>query len=259
MTRTLPALKLERSPLVFVLAQLRFSAVLQLERFVPEIQERVRHKGFPLFAQLQSRGVRIGPKTEFFSNTRYAFMNKDQSAAVILAPDFVVLETNKYDVFERFVGEFENVLSIIGDVAKPAVAERLGLRYVDLMRGDYTKNVVPGLAGLPLAPLGVKSVQARLEFVGSAPQGNFIIRLHQVEGRFLPPDLDPIPLRYTDLEVPPGEVVSLLDLDSFDLEQRDFEPRALVTKMWQLHDFTDRAFRSCVTTDALKAWGARAL
>ena len=41
--RTEPALKLERSPLILVLSQIRFSPVLKMADFVPDIQEKMRH------------------------------------------------------------------------------------------------------------------------------------------------------------------------------------------------------------------------
>ena len=48
MPRQNPPLKLRYSPLVMVLAQVRFSPVLKMADYVPAIQEKLRREGYQL-------------------------------------------------------------------------------------------------------------------------------------------------------------------------------------------------------------------
>ena len=53
MKRTHPPLRLPGSPLIYVVAQVNISAVVAIERYVPEIQERLRKSGFPGYTNVQ--------------------------------------------------------------------------------------------------------------------------------------------------------------------------------------------------------------
>ena len=48
MQRQCRYIPLSRQPLVLVLGQVRFSAIRQMGRYIPEIQEEFRQKGFPI-------------------------------------------------------------------------------------------------------------------------------------------------------------------------------------------------------------------
>ena len=55
MSRKLPALKLKKSPLVFVLAQVRFSQVPSIEEKIVKLQESFLQKGYLRFEKKSSR------------------------------------------------------------------------------------------------------------------------------------------------------------------------------------------------------------
>ena len=65
MPRKEPALKLERSPLVFVLSQVRFPAVLKIEDHVPDIQEALRKLGFPRYSKEDIQRFSFGCNLHF--------------------------------------------------------------------------------------------------------------------------------------------------------------------------------------------------
>ena len=99
-----PALKLKKSPLVFVLSQVRFSPILKMENYVPDIQEDLRKQGFPRYKKEDIQQVSFGgPDIRAERDNRWVFSSRDQTEAIVLAPTFVVYETTNYDVFETFV------------------------------------------------------------------------------------------------------------------------------------------------------------
>ncbi|MBN1959717.1 MAG: TIGR04255 family protein [Deltaproteobacteria bacterium] len=265
MNRTLPPLKLEKSPLVLALAQIRFSAVLKMEKFIPDLQEILRHKGFPKFFETQSQEFQQGPqKIELIPTPRWGFADKTLQHVVLIAPNFITLQTNNYDVFEKFVDTLQIIFRAVNEVVAPALVERIGLRYIDLIRPQaeepltkYLSEGLHGLHGLNAAKLEVQSLQHRFETIGKTDNGILVIRLSQnKEAKFLPPELDPVGLKF-DLDISRNELVTLLDIDHFSITQLDMDEQVVVDTMWNLHDHCDRVFREAVTPYALQKWGSK--
>ena len=128
MPRSIPALKLKTNPLVCVLGQVRISPVLQMEEFIPAIQEQLRRTDYPKFNREETEELILGPGTQpkVRSSTRWIFLNKENTAAVVLAQNFIALQVSQYTSFEIFLGALKAVLKIIGKVADISLTERLG-------------------------------------------------------------------------------------------------------------------------------------
>jgi uncharacterized protein (TIGR04255 family) len=261
MVRDFPALHLKKSPLVYVLAQVLISPVLRMEDFVPDIQERLRQRGYVRFSKVQSQQLALSPEPSIQSFSRWIFSNRENTEAIVLSQDFITLETTQYDRFETFVASLEIALRMIGDIVKPALAERLGLRYVDLINPkeneSFDNYLEQGVLGLSTEQLGVDNLSATYETTGSTPAGQLVLRLTQATNKsFLPPDLSSSRLNFTNFPQP-DKSFALLDIDNYSTQQFDFAPSSLVAHMWQLHRYADRAFRSCVTDQARQLWQAQ--
>jgi len=262
MKRSLPPLRLRYSPLVYVIGQVRISPVVAIEKYIPEIQEQLRHKGFPRFVkgQMQEISFEIDAAPKLHIVTRYEFQNKEGTSGITLATDFISLHTSKYEVYEKFEVTFGTALAIIHQVVNLNLLERVGLRYIDLIRlnagekfSDYLQS---GLLGLEEEMLGVQKSLSRFELVGVTDVGKLVVRYTQSDnGTFLPPDLMPSPLKH-DIQILPGETVAFLDLDHFADESQDFEIGSVLETLRRLHGNLDRTFRSAVTNVALQKWGS---
>lgn len=244
-----------------VLAQVRFSPVLKMRDFVPEIQEGLRKRGFPGYEKRLTHEISFNSgQLEVENFDRWHFSSRDSRLAISLTQSFVLLASSRYDRFDDFINELERALEIVVSVSSPEISDRLGLRYIDLIRagteGRIDDYLQPGLRGLSSEDLGVESALVATAMRGQTALGALTVRLMQFDdGRFLPLDLseDEIPL---DLVGPPaGELVTVLDIDHASERNRPFEPAAITRDFWSLHDGTDRAFRAVVTPRALKIWG----
>lgn len=241
-----------------VLAQVRFAPMLKMADYVPGIQEELRRNGYPRFRALKTQEVVLGPQPEFRESERWLFANKEKTEVVVLAQDFVVLETSRYTVFEDFAQHLETVLKTIGTVTDASLVHRLGLRFVDLILPNEDENLDEYLQrklhGLQPGDLAMDKVLNQFESRGDTEVGHLIVRLHQnVAGEFLPPDLKPTELAFGPAPNQ-GDVVTLLDIDHFSLEDRDYDVPELIDVMWNLHEFTGKAFESSVTEKALERW-----
>lgn len=257
MKRPLPALQLSRNPLTAVLAQVVISPILKMEEFVPSIQEDLRRNGFPGFRREDTQEIQLGPTPLVRVGSRWIFTDKDNHSAAILTPSALVMQTASYESFDKFTEVSAKVFEIIGKHTDVLIAQRLGLRYVNLIRPSKGKTVndylKPGLHGLDDQKLTTKKLASRFEFLGETEVGRLLIRLfHSDNGAILPPDLDGLNMEYQ--KVPAGERLAILDLDHFSIKQRDYKVASLIEDFWKLHESTDRAFRESVTATALAEW-----
>ena len=256
-----PPLKLERSPLVFVLTQVRFPALLSMEEHVAVIQAGLRGQGYTRFSEERIQQVAFGGgdvKTSF--NTRWAYPNRARTEAVILAPSFIVYETSDYDVFDTFVDRFSAVVEVVADATKIDFAEQVGLRYVDLIRpaggraaSDFLRERVRGLS---TEDLGAKVTGYQFMTQAQTDCGDLYVRSFEKSGSgFMPPDLVSTHLEFKpDTEELANETYRVLDIDHIAKSEIEFASAHLVARLWSLHDTSSKAFRAAVTEDAVDFW-----
>ncbi|HEY9780756.1 MAG TPA: TIGR04255 family protein [Leptolyngbyaceae cyanobacterium] len=260
MKRTSPALYLKSSPLVYVLAQVVISPILSMPDYIPAIQEKLRHKGYIKYKHAPTQEIILGPQIQLSALNRWFFTDRDEQKAVIISPQFIVIETTNYETFDTFMQSFKEVLLIFKEITNASLAERIGLRYVDVIRpkegqalSDYLQ---PGLLGIPAEQFGGSKSLYRLEANAITPAGALVLRLFQSDnGSYLPPDISLESVK-PKLQIEQGETVTVLDIDHFSLQEHDFVTDDLVESMWQLHNYTDRAFKAAVTSKALQIWEA---
>lgn len=259
--RTLPPLRLSRSPLVYVVLQVRTAAVVSLERYIPEIQESLRRSGFPKFIKGKIHEIKFEADTEPKSNTfdRFEFQSRNGRTGIVLSANAVALHTNDYQHFDEFLVTFEKALQLINPVLSIEFAERVGLRYVDLVRladgEEFHQYMTGNILGPDASAFGVARSFSRFEMIGRSEVGTLAFRHWQMSnGNFLPPDLLPSTLSHSTV-LKPEEVVSLLDFDHYAERQLDFDIDQIKRLLWQLHDNLDRGFREVVTEFARDKWG----
>lgn len=252
--------RLERSPLIYVLVQVRFPPLLKMEELVPQIQERLRKSGYPRHEAEKVQHVALNPDGELKSGAmmRWVFRNRKESSAVILAKDFFVFETNDYGVYDEFTERLAPIVEILADVLDVEFCTRIGLRYVDLIR-ELDGNgpdwfVSSGLKGLTRDAIGTGDVQNQCVATAKTNEGEIRIRSVQARGPvFLPPDLESDHLRFTETPKE-GEPVRILDIDHFSNSEFDFRSDAIIERMTQLKQTISKTFKASVTPEALDIW-----
>ncbi len=263
MKRTNPPLRLPRSPLIYVVAQVNISAVVAIDRYVPEIQEKLRRNGFPGFSSTQIPELVFevpGAKPSLIPHSRFEFQDRDERTGISLSPRSIAIHTNQYETFDQFHGAFAVALETINAVAELQLRERIGLRYVDLIELEAGENLsdylAPQLLGYDAASVGVTESSFDFKFEGKSPHGGIIARhyLPQIANT-LPPDLIGVSLNYGYRDAAPPGRASLLDFDHATIEKRDFAVGEILETLETLHDGLDILFRNSVTQHALEQWG----
>lgn len=264
--------KLANAPLVHVLAQVRYAPVLTISKSIPTIQEKLKGIGFPRFekGEVQSVVIKHDSPPQVDRSERWDFLSRDKTLGVVLTPNFVLLQTTAYDTFNMFAETLLKVFEVIGSEVQIDIVERLGIRYVDVVRlqedESFSNYLKPGLVGFPFSEVNDESfhnaVIATVQSVAVAniPQSNSTlnVKCSQVgDGTFLPPDIGQSGLRY-EMSLTPKEVVIILDFDHFKMVDDDFAPQPLVAEFDRLHQIANMAFRAALKPFAYEKWGGRA-
>jgi uncharacterized protein (TIGR04255 family) len=257
--RSSPALS--RAPLLLVLAQVRFSTVLKMQEFLPEIQEQLRNNGFPKFrvARTETEMHVFGAEQpQRSAETHWEFVSKDERMMVALGTASISLSTTAYPTFGPFTEILTNVLDTVKQVANISLRERIGLRFINVIvpspgkvLSDYMKD---GLLGISLEKLGVKTPSSFTAMFANSAWGTFILRSNcQPKGSVLPPDLIPVRLQ-TDKPMACEQEFCSLDFDHFNEGTKDFDTSQTMKEFSELHDLIDQTFQEAVKPAALEEW-----
>jgi uncharacterized protein (TIGR04255 family) len=256
--RSQPVLKLARSPLVFVLVQVKFPAMLKMGRHIADIQEALVDKGLTKYIQEQIQQVVFGPHIKTEQDKRWLFASRDGTKSAMLTKDFLVYQTTRYEVFETFLETFVGILDTIKTHVRIDYAEQIGLRYIDLVLPTETspaRNFVrESLRGLSTDDLDVSKTRHQCAIQAKTQQGDLFIKSFENCGKkFMPPDLDVTHLKF-DVEPAENELFRILDFDHIFRGEVDFDSDTLKEKLWALHDQLSRAFIAAVTEEAVAHW-----
>ncbi len=127
------------SPLIEVICQLRFPAILSIGSTDPaQFQEAVR-ADFPRYlARQEQQPLKITnpnspqPQVERSAPvTNHNFISTDGLWKINLTKDFVALSTLRYTSWEEFAQKLDRILALFIQIYRPAFFERIGLRYVN--------------------------------------------------------------------------------------------------------------------------------
>lgn len=128
---------LARPPLLRVLTQVRFPVIASIENqdFIAPFQEMIR-KDFPEVQIDKGAGLVVGSSgLSVQPQTTWRFSTFDKKSVVSLNSGFVSLEVAEYRGKDYFLKLLAPVLETVETVFKPARAERIGLRYVNRLKG----------------------------------------------------------------------------------------------------------------------------
>jgi len=257
--------KLAKAPLVHVITQVRFATVLSIGQSIAQIQERLKEMGFVRYqkSQIQNISYVPGSPPKVEAQERWDFTDRDRQTGIVLTQDFVALHTSKYETFDVFGELFGRAVQVVSTEAPVELAERMGIRYVDLIRPGKEESLEdylrPGLLGFPFSELENEQIgdwALRSEAIVQTTQGTLIVRCTSASNdQFLPPDLMPPVLAYNIPRLEPDERAAILDTDHFAVVDKDFKAEALLEQLDLLHQTASKVFRAAVTEYALKKWG----
>lgn len=246
---------LRDAPLVRVIAQLRFPAILAIEQrdFVAPFQEVIRRR-YSVLRQEQTQEIVLGPGGVATAKPQVAWRFSDAEGhwRVSLTPEFLALETTKYKSRADFVDRLKSLAEALEKHVEPSQLDRLGVRYIDRITGDAVDDIaklvrdeVRGITGTIAA---THAVHALSESMFELPDARVLARW----GR-LPPGATVDPAAIEPVE----EKSWILDLDMFSAAQMPFTVERVVAEVERYAERIYTIFRWAVTDDFLLRYGGK--
>ena len=243
---------LPRSPLVHVLAQIRFPPILAIRSpdSASGFQEQLR-ADYPILDREEARQVTFGPDgASQTTEVIWRLSDRDRSWRASLATGFVALETTRYTSRADFAAHLRKVLAAAEVAFAPQIATRIGVRYIDRVEGEalhaIRKLVRPEVLGLAATPLASRTTHSLAETLLRGEQG-------QLRARWglLPPQATVDPAAYPPVDRPTW----ILDLDMFQEAETLFAADELAATAERLAEQVYAVFRWAVTDEFLRHYG----
>lgn len=250
---------LERPPLERVIAQVRFGAILEVAEpeFIAPFQGRLR-KAYPKLRQEGVFRISIGgdargegeqPKRQ----TIWRFLDVDEGWRVSLAQDFLALETEAYVSRSDLIERMRFLLEALTEEIEPSLLERVGVRYIDRIKGpefgEITKLVEHRMLGVVGEPsFEAHGVHALSDAIFGLPEegGSVRARWGILPGRA---SIDPNAI------APCDEDSWILDLDAYAQYDQAFDPGEILQKLEAFARRSYSIFRWAVTDEFLRTYG----
>lgn len=253
--------QLPDAPLARVIAQARFAPILAIRNpdSAASFQEAIRGT-YPVLQEERTNHFVIGPlglPASPREEVIWRFGDREKPLwRVSLSVDFVAIETSAYASRADFLSRFEHVVQALEQSFKPAQCQRLGIRYIDRMKGEAITRIVdlirPKILGIALPneeqplSLGGAVLHLMTEAALAAEEGKITARWGSLPENAT---YDPNALELID------EPSWILDLDMFTTSPVTFESGVLASTAKAFAERIYAVFREMVTDEFLRFYG----
>lgn len=260
--------KMANAPVYYALAQAQFNPILAMGKYINEIQDRLRRKGYVLFETQQITQLELGkvpgqdePTVE--KATSWLIIKEDRTAGFILTPSSLTFHTTHYETRDQFVPELVHALKAVHEVVSLDHLTRLGLRYLDAVLPSVNEAVsqylVNGLYGIDFAAKKDYSLSEFAFQTESEPlitTGKLVVRVVQLASLLgYPPGLVPYGLvsmkRFTVNE---PIAHAIIDTDHYVEGHMSLDFGKVEEQLFSLHAKIKGAFEAIITDHARSAW-----
>lgn len=248
---------LENAPLLRVIGQIRFPLVESINdgKFIGPFQEDIKG-GFPVLRKDVLPALRLTPSGPIQDSpkTVWRFNDIGENWRLSLAPDFVALETVRYDSRSDFISRFREVYRAVLERIDIPIVDRIGLRYIDRIsvasREEILELTSPEVAGILSTPLADDAELSLQESVFDLRENGGKLR---AKWGMVPPNstVDPLAIE------PSAEQTWIMDLDAFSTSKQPFTEEQMATVLEKFAEKAYSVFRWAVTDEFLKRYGGK--
>lgn len=269
MTRSLGAWS--NAPLAYVLAEVRTELVSNIKDYQAKIGGLFRGE-YPVQRTMHvtrlvatENQLVIEPGND--AAMAWEFATPDNSIAIILRANGIVLHATTYIDSEDFLSRLQRVITLVSREVPSLYLNRLGLRYIDFILPekneapeDYVDKRLNPDMGLSDKTGGVAATTSLAIY--PVESGTLMFRYIRSPGKpELPPDLKTIslnpsgPMKWEPESEP--QITAVLDTDCvFTCSPVKLNPAAVRKQFDLMHRDASRAFRTAITDHARKVWGS---
>lgn len=249
--------QLENDQLAQVICQIRFSPVLRIRQddAVITFQEAIREK-YSRYGKQQGVHVLLTPigiQQQTGEDAQHRFEDTDGIFRVVLAPDFIALETTAYSDIDDFAGRISSLAAAVQEHYAPAEIQRVGLRFINELRFAGADPKTEMIDAIEPTLLGAAGAPQLVDVVYGSQQ---VLELHGEDRRMLvrhgyqPGGTTVDPTTMLAAGTPPAELnhpFYLLDIDVFAERNVRYSQEAVEIHVREFNDDIRSFF----------AWGVR--
>ncbi|WP_251848681.1 TIGR04255 family protein [Atlantibacter hermannii] len=262
--------RMSKAPVYYALIQARFTPVRAMKKYVDDIQDALRLKGYPLYEENTSTQFRFefknpgdAPVPALDTVQHWYMSNAQRTAGFVLSNDFITFQTMDYGTHEDFIQEFLLGLSQIFEYVSPALVTRLGMRYLDAVLPGEGENIeqylCDGLHGVQLGLQPIQSVNEQVFQTKVGPlieTGVLVARIHKMHGQLaFPPDMIPVGVELLErFRNTPVSRHGIIDTDHYVEGNMPPELAHISAQLHSLHGVIKESFNKMITQYALQRW-----
>lgn len=198
------------APLAFVVAELQFERIVDLERKLADVHGLLSET-YPLYEVTGLDTLTALPDATQMVRTSepaHDYRNLDNTTGVRITANNVQLHTVVYTDYSDFCAKWARVLEVVTQVLRPRIMARAGLRYVDLIVPDEadrspTDYLAPALANsaMEVEAVGQLEQQAVVLAYKDERVVSRVSLLNMIRvGMTLPPSFIPMPLTFSAIQ-----------------------------------------------------------
>lgn len=256
--------QLQNAPLLFVLAAVRFTPVLKLEKYINEFQDRIR-KEYPLVEvnNVESIEIRFDKgNVEPIRETRkvWNFLSADRTWGLVVEQHQILFHTRAYTRFADMAARIEYLLRHFKDTVDPSHYLNASIRYIDLIAPNEREKIsdflpeqmflrhIDGVAGQQTDSFSASSFKTEL--------GNLVVRCWLNSPQAFPTDLGPL-FAIMKYDVPrPASDFAVLDTDHVESQAQiaEFDCARVIHTLDELHKVSRKVFEGVPNPHAFDVW-----
>ncbi len=267
---------LSNGPLAVVLIQIKFSSIINIAKYIPDIQDQLRKKSYPLYDVLKGESIQTGPHGEINKSIieQWVFSSDDYTKNIIIDSEkitYQVFGCREY-AYDSFITEFLSIVESFDLIVDISSITRVGLRYINAIhevdKYSWKELLNNSLHGMSFPEdvawfdnsLLSYSTQRGVKLNEAGLISNFHLKINQdFRGIKYPPDIIKFPLGDSQFNED-KHLVTFLDLDHYILFNKKVVEKSKVFENVKsvfddLHDVIEKVFFSSLITDkALEIW-----
>lgn len=257
--------RLARPPIVYAICQIRFPTVGTIDEdragaIHGSLREEYPHRLPQNIVELPM--VTAGTTPSPTLRQAWFLYDRRKSGGYVIESTNFAYRTSAYVDFEAFVTETMRGLQRTIEILKPALIDRVGLRFVDLIEGSgeagLDRLLEPPLLGYRPQIDGFKLQINQQIVAGKSAHGDILFRYSRAQHTAsVPADLvDPTLI---GLRAPqPNQESAIIDIDHFkDNADMDPSPKAIEALVRQLQGSMSTLFKDAVTSYACDLWNTK--
>lgn len=259
--------KLNKAPVYFTIAQVRFNSVQKMDSFAPDIQEKFRKAFFADAQTIILNGFNLGPGTPGgivqmpaqVTQSLHSYSNFGRTECFILDQSSLTFQSTDYGGFEPFSETFVTGLGIVDQVIDGIdFTDRIGLRYLNAFEPENGESIGEYLNPEVVGKFDQSEMQISHSVVETAyirNSKNVLARTIILNGPFnFPFDIQLGSLTLNSRLKGISRMHATLDIDSSTSKREKFGLPEVTKELKLIHDEIEYAFKRIVAPHALEIW-----